>query len=100
MASILRDRPIPLPPGPADPTGPDWVEVPGGWNALGHRWPPGRSPSPPPMTRTRIDFVDVARTYAIALVTFGHAMGQLNVWRLLSDEVNFVARLVTRPSRT
>lgn len=48
------------------------------------------------MTSNRIDFVDVTRAYAIALVTFGHAMGEFGAWELLDEQVRDVARLVTR----
>lgn len=48
------------------------------------------------MNRQRIAFVDVARAYAIALVTFGHAMGEFGAWDELSERSREVARLVTR----
>lgn len=48
------------------------------------------------MHRQRIDFVDVARAYALALVTFGHAMGEFGLWDELSDGTVEVARLLTR----
>lgn len=48
------------------------------------------------MNRQRIDFVDVARAYAIALVTFGHAMGEFGAWDELSESTRELARLVTR----
>lgn len=49
--------------------------------------------------RTRIDFVDVTRAFAIALVTFNHAMGDFSVWNTVSvraaDAATFVARTGT-----
>ena len=53
-------------------------------------------PSTRPSKTGRIEFVDVVRAYAIVLVTFGHALGDLRVWRALPLPVADVLTFVTR----